>query len=144
MRRSSACQARTDNPGVAEAANLPALARYLNTMMDEDAVDREMKHAAERARGDANNKLVVGRQLMKKQIHFREFLHMAQRLSLVPHVEELVALSSVSPICHCISRRHIWPQYLIDSQRPCLVDSQRCRAHLDHRNRPTPAPAYLR
>lgn len=86
--------AHTDNPGLAEAAKLPDLTRYLNLAVSKETVDAEMKHAAKRARGDAASRLLVGRQVMKKHIHFREFLHLVQRLSIVPHVHELVHLAS--------------------------------------------------
>ena len=82
--------AHTDSPGLAEAAHLPALGRYLHIEMSDAMVDAEMTHAAKRARQGGRARLGGMRQ--KRHLHFREFLHMVQRLSLIPHVHTLLSL----------------------------------------------------
>ena len=83
--------AHTDNPGLAEADKLPELLRFLNFALSDEQVETELRHAAKRERGKGF-RVGANQQQIKRQMHFREFLHMIQRLSLVPQVEELFAV----------------------------------------------------
>ena len=89
--------AHSANPGLAEAEQLPQLAAYLNYYLSAPRLDAEMRHAAVRERAGGTKKgFGAGRgqrTLIKRHLHFREFLHLVQRLSLVPAVEALMAIA---------------------------------------------------
>ena len=84
--------APTDNPGLCDAEHLPALMRYLNVDLTKKQVDDEMRHAAKRENAGHKFTGKQRNQSMKRHLHFREFLHLVQRLSLAPAVEQLLLL----------------------------------------------------
>ena len=71
-------------PGLADVESLPKIVSYLNLELSAEKIDEEMSNAARRARTGQRGGFRGGVKHAKRHLHFREFAHMVQRLSVAP------------------------------------------------------------